>query len=142
MKLLDPLIRVFVLTQSLGVTWLREELIALEVGIPLTDACLGEFVRDADAAACGGARRALRYVEEMRRQVAIRARFIQRWTGSDDSIASQDDQSLQGLVRIARKHALPRRWKLSDPVVTEHRRTCPSYWNWTSELDTEALPQS
>jgi hypothetical protein len=78
----------------------------------------------------------------LHRQLAVRARFVQRWTGSDETIAEQDEKSVQALVRIARKYALPRRWKLSEPVVVEYRRTRPSYWHWAGEVDTAALPQS
>ncbi|HEY3786852.1 MAG TPA: hypothetical protein VGL55_16360 [Steroidobacteraceae bacterium] len=142
MKLLDSLVRVFVLTQGTGLRWLREELAALKIGIPITDGCLAEFVRAADEAASAVTGSGRRYVEELRRQLALRARFIQRWTGSDDTIAAKDEESVQTLVRIARKYALPRRWKLSEPVVVEYRRTRPSYWTWAGEVDSDALPQS
>jgi len=140
MKLLDSVIRVFVLTQGIALKWLREELAALEIAIPITDGCLDEFIRAADEAARAAGPSQRRYVEELHRQLAARARFIQRWTGSDEVIAEQDEKSVQALVRIARKYALPRRWKLSDPVAVEYRRTRPSYWHWASEVDTHSLP--
>lgn len=142
MKLLDSLVRVFVLTQGTGLRWLREELAALKIGIPMTDGCLAELVRAADEAASAVSESRPRYVEELRRQLVLQARFIQRWTGSDEAIAEKGEPTAQALVRIARKYALPRRWKLSEPVVVEYRRTRPSYWNWTSEMDSEALAQS
>jgi hypothetical protein len=45
MKRLDSMVRMFILRQGTGVRWLRDELNALQVSIPLTDGCLGEFVR-------------------------------------------------------------------------------------------------
>jgi hypothetical protein len=54
----------------------------------------------------------------------------------------RDEETLQALVRIARKYALPRRWKLSEPVVVEYRRTRPSDWHWTDDLDSDAVPQA
>jgi len=140
MKLLDSVIRVFVLTRGIALKWLREELAALKIAIPITDGCLGEFIRAADEEACAAGSAQRRYVEELHRQLAACAAFIQRWTGSDEVIAGQDAKSVQALVRIARKYALPRRWKLSEPVVVEYRRTRPSYWHWAGEVDTHSLP--
>jgi hypothetical protein len=78
----------------------------------------------------------------LRRELAVRASFIQRWTGSDEKLSPQEAESLQSLVRIARKYALPRRWKLSEPVVTEYRRMVPSYLQWTNDIESDAVPQS
>jgi hypothetical protein len=50
MKGLDSIVRLFVLGQGTGLRWLRDELDALHVSIPLTDGCLSELVRDADTA--------------------------------------------------------------------------------------------
>jgi hypothetical protein len=142
MKGLDSVIRMFILRQGTGLRWLREELDALQVSIPLTDGCLNELVRDADEAVTrAGASREISYVERLRQQLAVRAAFIQRWTGSDEKLSLDDEASLHALVRIARKYALPRRWKLSEPVVVEYRRTRPSYWNWTNDIDSAAVPQ-
>ena len=143
MKGLDSIIRWIVLALGTGLRWLREELDALHVDIPLTDGCLSELVRDADKAARrAGTNKGQSYVERLRRELAMRASFIQRWTGSDENLSLQDEESLQALVRIARRYALPRRWKLSDPVVVEYRRTRPSYWQWTDDIDTGAVPQA
>jgi len=54
----------------------------------------------------------------------------------------QDEETLQELVRIARAYALPRRWKLSDPVVVEYRRKRPSYLQWTDELDSDVVARA
>jgi hypothetical protein len=143
MKGLDSIVRLAVLAQGTGSRWLREELDVAGVSIPLTEGCLSELVRDADAAVKRSSPvKEQSYVEQLRAELALRARFIQRWTGSDEKMALQDEESLQALVRIARKYALPRRWKLSEPVVVEYRRTRPSDWHWTDDLESDALPQS
>jgi hypothetical protein len=143
MKGLDSIIRWVVLALGTGLRWLREELDALHVNIPLTDGCLSELVRNADdAARHAGTNKGQSYVERLRHELAARASFIQRWTGSDENLSQRDEESLQSLVRIARKYALPRRWKLSEPVVVEYRRTRPSYWQWTDDIDTGAVPQA
>ena len=143
MKGLDSIVRLVLLAQGTGLRWLREELDAAHVSIPLTDGCLSELVRDADdAARRAGSDKERSYVEQLRKELVVRASFIQRWTGSDENMTLQDEESLQALVRIARKYALPRRWKLSEPVVVEYRRTRPSYWQWTNDIDTGAVPQA
>ncbi len=145
MKAFDSVIRVFVLGPGTGLRWLREELDAIQVNIPLTDGCLNEFVRDADQAArrsTAGTGQPERDVERLRKELAGRARFVQRWTGSDEDMSHPDEESLLALVRIARKYALPRRWKLSDPVVVEYRRLRPSDRQWTNELDAGAIARA
>src|SRR6266404_4315870 len=143
MKGLDYVVRWVLLALGTGLRWLREELDKLHVNIPLTDGCLSELVRDADEAATrSGTNKGQTYVERLHQELALRASFIQRWTGSDEKLSLRDEESLQALVRIARKYALPRRWKLSEPVVVEYRRTRPSYWQWTDDIDTGAVPQA
>jgi hypothetical protein len=143
MKGLDSIVRLVLLAQGTGLRWLREELDAAHVSIPLTDGCLSELVRDADdAARRAGSDKERSYVEQLRKELVVRASFIQRWTGSDENMTLQDEESLQALVRIARKYALPRRWKLSEPVVVEYRRMRPSDWHWTDDLDSDAVPQA
>lgn len=143
MKALDSIVRLGVLAQGTGLRWLREELEALRVNIPLTDGCLGELLRDADEAARrAGSNEDRSYVQRLRNELALRASFVHRWTGSDENMTLREEQSLQGLVRIARKYALPRRWKLSEPVVVEYRRKRPSYWQWTDDMQSDAVPQS
>jgi hypothetical protein len=143
MRGIDSIIRLFILAQGLGLRWLREELHAARVNIRLTDGCLTELVRDADCAVIRSSTNTKQsYVERLRTELAVRASFIQRWTGSDEKLSPRDEESLQELVRIARKYALPRRWKLSDPVVVEYRRTVPSYLQWTNDIDSDAVPQS
>jgi hypothetical protein len=143
MKGLDSIVRLALLAQGTGLRWLREELDAAHVSIRLTDGCLDEFVRDADEAVRrSGANQEQSYVERLRTELVARANFIQRWTGSDEKLTLRDEESLQALVRIARKYALPRRWKLSEPVVVEYRRTRPSYWQWTNDIESDAVPQA
>jgi hypothetical protein len=143
MKWLESIVRLVLMAQGTGLRWLREELDALHVRIRLTDGCLDEFVRNADEAVRrSGANQERSYVELLRKELAARASFIQRWTGSDEKMTLQDEESLQALVRIAHKYALPRRWKLSEPVVVEYRRTRPSYWQWTDDIDSDAVPQA
>jgi hypothetical protein len=143
MKGLESIVRLVLMAQGTGLRWLREELDAAHVNIRLTDGCLDEFVRNADETVRrSGANEERSYVELLRKELAVRASFIQRWTGSDEKMTLQDEETLQALVRIARKYALPRRWKLSDPVVVEYRRTRPSYWQWTDDIDSEAVPQA
>ena len=143
MKGLDSVVRTFVLALGIGLRWLREELTALHVSIRLTDGCLTELLHDADAAVLrAGSNTRQSYVERLRSELALRAGFIQRWTGSDEKLSAQEAESLQPLVRIARKYALPRRWKLSEPVVVEYRRLVPSYLQWTNDIESDSVPQA
>jgi len=140
---LDSVVRWLLLAQGTGLRWLREDLDAADVRIRLTDGCLDELVRNADESARQSANhRGQSYVERFRQELAARAAFIQRWTGSDEKMTAGGEETLQQLVRIARKYALPRRWKLSDPVVIEHRRTRPSDWQWTHDIDSDAVAQA
>jgi hypothetical protein len=137
MKLLDSGIRVFTLAQGTGVRWLREELAALNVKTPLSDGCVEELVRHADGAAwhaAGTESGTSSYLSELRHQLRVRATLVQRWTGTDDKMPS-DDASAQEFVRIARKYALPRPWKLSEPVAVESRRLRPSNWKWATAIE-------
>jgi hypothetical protein len=137
MKLLDSGIRVFTLAQGTGARWLREELGALGVKIPLTEGCLEELARDADGAAWRvvGAATAgdTSYLTELRQQLRVQATLVQLWTGTDDKISVAE--SAQAFVRIARKYALPRPWKLSEPVAVESRRLRPANWKWATAIE-------
>jgi hypothetical protein len=137
MKFLESGIRVFTLAQGTGVRWLREELSALSVKTPLTDGCLEEMLHDADIAAwqaVAAARGSSSYLTELRQQLHDQAAFLQRWTATDEKIAEGDVRA-QAFVRIARKYALPRPWKLSDPVAVESRRLRPSNWKWATAIE-------
>ena len=138
MKLLDSGIRVFTLYQGTGVRWLKEELGSLNVKTRLSEGCLEELVRDADSAAWQAVRAASgaagSYLEELRQQLRSQATVVRHWTGTDDKI-SPDNASAQAFVRIARKYALPRPWKLSDPVAVESRRLRPTNWKWATAIE-------
>lgn len=143
MKGLDSIVRWILRAQGTGLRWLREELDSANVRIRLTDGCLEELVRNADQAVIrSSANPRGSYVERFRKELAARASFVQRWTGSDEKMTLQDEETLQELVRIARAYALPRRWKLSDPVVVEYRRKRPSYLQWTDELDSDVVARA
>ena len=140
MKLLETGIRVFTHAQGTAVRWLKEELAALNVKTPLSDGCLEEFARDADSAAwnvLAGSENGS-YLTELRQQVQEQARFVKLWTGTDDKIPA-DDQSAQAFVRIARKYALPRPWKLSEPVAVETRRVRPLNWKWATAVEVRSV---
>ncbi len=138
MKLLDSGIRVLTLRQGTGVRWLKEELSSLNVKTPLSEGCLEELVRAADSdawqAIAGAADRSKSYLGELRQQLREQAGFVRRWTATDDKVPSADDRA-QAFVRIARKYALPRPWKLSEPVAVESHRLRPSNWKWAGAIE-------
>jgi hypothetical protein len=137
MKLIDSGIRVFVLARGTGARWLRGELNSLKVKIPLTDGCLEELVREADAEVLrdsDGPTAEESYLGRLQQELVKQARMVHRWTASDDKFAA-DDPAGQAFVRIARKYALPRPWKLTDPVAVESRRVRPSHWKWASAME-------
>ena len=116
---------------------MKEELSSLSVKIPLSEGCLEELARDADGAAWQAVAAAtgdMSYLTELRQQLREQAALVQRWTGTDDKLAA-DDASAQAFVRIARKYALPRPWKLSDPVAVESRRLRPANWKWATAIE-------
>jgi len=132
MRLIDATIRLC--APGLGRRWLKEQLTELGVKIPLSEGCLQDLVDDADAAtwrrlsaACetGG------YLSCLREELAARAEFVRCWTGCDERIESGDER-FAILVRIARNYALPRPWKLTEPVARACARRAPSYWKWAS----------
>ena len=140
MTWLDSGIRVLLLAQGTAARWLREELALLKIRIRLTDGCIEELAREADRAARCAVTAGTEgsYAELLREQLRVQARWVRRWTDTDEKV-SADDPAAQAFVRIARKYALPRRWKLSDPVVVEYRRTRPSYLQWTNDIDSDAI---
>jgi len=132
MTWLDSGIRAFLLVQGAATRWLREELNSLKVRIRLTDGCIEELTREADHAARGAVvagDRESSYAELLREQIMVQANWVRRWTTTDEKV-SADDPNAQAFVRIARKYALPRPWKLSEPVAVEVVRLRPS-WDWT-----------
>jgi hypothetical protein len=130
MNLVDSTIRYAIPALGIATRWLKEELDARGVKIPLTESCLKELVTDAQSQASlgTGAEVPASYAAYLRAQLAARAEFLRQWTLSDDRIEPGSER----LVRIARNFALPRPWKLSEPVASECRRRAPTWLNWAS----------
>lgn len=139
MTWLDSGIRVLLLAQGTVTRWLREELDSLRVRIRLTEGCIEELAREADGAArsAAAAGSEASYVELLREQLILQASWVLRWTTTDEKVPA-DDPVAQAFVRIARKYALPRPWKLSDPVAVEVVRLRPS-WTWTGDFRPQAF---
>jgi hypothetical protein len=145
MTLLDYTMRCFVPSLGIGPRWLKEQLEAAGVKVRLSEGCVEELANDAEHAAWGAVTTArggaTTYLYRFREELAARAAFIRRWTASDDKF-DMTEESNQRLVRIARKYALPRPWKLSDPVASEWRRP-PLAWRWPAGgVASEAMPQT
>jgi hypothetical protein len=139
MSWLNSGIRVLLLAQGTAARWLREELSSLKVRIRLTDGCIEELGREADqaarrAVADGGG--GLSYAELLREHLIVQANWVRRWTMTDEKVPD-DDPVAQAFVRIARKYALPRPWKLSDPVAVEVARLRPA-WHWAGTVHPQA----
>lgn len=127
MTWLNSGIRAFLLAQGTAARWLREELDSLKIRCRLTDGCIEELAREADEAArrATSAGASGSYAQLLREQLAVRADWVRRWTTTDEKPPA-DDPVAQAFVRIARKYALPRPWKLSEPVAVEVKRLRPS----------------
>lgn len=106
-------------TRRRGLRWLREQLRDLGVTAPLSPGCLNEFVANAakDATTTRGSGET--YAASLRRQLEARARFIHRWTTSDDKLTQPEWSEWSA---IARKHLLPRSWTIPESTVTESHR--------------------
>jgi hypothetical protein len=131
MKLLDPILKYA--TPMFAVRWLQDELAARRVNVRLTRACIREFVLDADAAARlqAAAPTASPYSACLREEIALRADFLRDWTLSDDPVGTEGRYPRQ-LVKLACKYALPRPWKLSEPVASNCLHSRPTYLYWAS----------
>lgn len=134
MTWLDSGIRVLLLAQGTAARWLREELQSLKVRIRLTDGCIEELAREADQAArrTAAAADGASYAELLREQALVQANWVRQWTATDEPVPGGDPVA-QAFVRIARKYALPRPWKLSEPVAVEVERLRPS-WSWAADF--------
>jgi hypothetical protein len=121
---------------GVGKRWLRERLGDMHVKIPLCDGCLQELVTDAEQSSwrlLAADRDAdAGYLQYLRSELELRARLVHQWTTSDEPLDLSTDAA-RAFVRIARKYALPRPWKLTDPVAALCARPRPSYWRWASE---------
>jgi hypothetical protein len=138
MTWLNSGIRALLIAQGTAARWLREELNSLKVRILLTDGCIEELAREADQAArrAGASAENASYVELLREQLIVQANWVRRWTATDEK-PSADDPVAQAFVRIARKYALPRPWKLSEPAAVEVVRLRPS-WAWAHGFGAQA----
>ena len=106
-------------TRRRGLRWLKEQLRELGVTAPLSPSCLNDFVASAAKAALLAQGSDETYAASLRRQLEAEARFIHLWTNSDDKL-SQPEWS--EWIAIARRHLLPRSWKIQETSVTESRR--------------------
>ncbi len=119
MAFIDSLPRFLFPTRSRGSRWLRAQLRDLGVKAPLSPGCLNEWIASADQAAQVALSAGETYAGAFRKQLEARARFVHRWTTTDDTL----DQTEPGeWVAIARKHLLPRSWTIAETTVTESRR--------------------
>jgi hypothetical protein len=132
MTWLNSGIRALLIAQGTAARWLREELNSLKVRILLTDGCIEELAREADDAArhAGATGEGASYVELLRAQLIVQADWVRRWTTTDEKPPA-DDPVAQAFVRIARKYALPRPWKLSEPVAVAVVGLRPA-WDWAA----------
>jgi hypothetical protein len=130
MTWLNSGIRALLIAQGTAARWLREELNSLKVRILLTDGCIEELAREADDAArrAGATGGGASYVELLRAHLIVQADWVRRWTTTDEKPPA-DDPVAQAFVRIARKYALPRPWKLSEPVAVAVVGLRPA-WDW------------
>jgi hypothetical protein len=119
MHLIDSLPRMLFPTRRRGLQWLKEQLQALGVRAPLSPGCLDEFVASAAKTATLAASTSETYATCLRRELDARAQFIHLWTTSDEKLARPEWSEW---LEIARKHLLPRSWKIQQTTVTETRR--------------------
>jgi hypothetical protein len=119
MSLIDSLPRSLFPTRSRGARLLREELRALGVTAPLSPGCLDEWVMSADLAAQAARSTDETYAASLKKQLQTRARFVHRWTTTDDALGQSEPSEW---VAIARKHLLPRSWTIPQTRVIESRR--------------------
>jgi hypothetical protein len=135
MRLISSTIRSFVPGSGVGKRWLKAQLNEHRVTIRLSDGCLDELVDDAHSVATGQlaapGERAFSYLGQLREELAARAEFVRRWTTTDERMDGPD-AAFQRMVKIARKYALPRPWKLSEPVARDCARPGSTYWRWAS----------
>jgi len=130
MSLVDFTLRHAIPAFGVGARWLREELLTRGVSVRITETCLREFALDAEAAARDASGDET-YSQRLRREIGARADFVRAWTQSDDRL-DVGDSSVQQLITIARKHALPRAWTLSEPIAAAARNPTPTYLYWAS----------
>lgn len=94
---------------------LKEQLSAEGVSVWLSAGCLAELAGIASAAAAHTRQADESHESCLRREILTNARFIREWTSSDRKF---DGSQWSELILIARKYALPRSWRLSEPVAS------------------------
>jgi hypothetical protein len=115
MKRLDSAIDSFVPKFTSATRMLKEQLSAEGVSVRVSAGCLAEFARIASAAAARTRQADEPYGSCLQRELMIPSRFILEWTSSDKKF----DQTEWGeFVSIARKYALPRPWRVFEPVAS------------------------
>jgi hypothetical protein len=132
MRVLDATLRPFI--AAFARRMLEKALAAAGIRVRLCHGCLNELAQDADAVAWRLATSTpgtgKSYFALLQEQLAARAQFIWLWTESDTSEFAAEGAAT--LVRIARKYALPRPWKLSEPPAPACREAHFSMWKWAS----------
>ena len=112
MKLLDTAIDVFARTFTDAAHVLKEQLVEQGVRVWVSPGCLKEFAGVASSAAVRTRQAGESYRSSLRREMRARTQFIQEWTGSDRKF---EPPQADELVAIARKYALPRPWRATQP---------------------------
>jgi len=118
-RVIESLPRFLFPTQSRGLRWLREQLHDLGVSAPLSPSCMRDWVASAAKAAPLARSVGETYAASLRKQLEARARFIHRWTTTDDKLTEPEWIEW---ADIARRHLLPRSWTIPETGVTESRR--------------------
>jgi hypothetical protein len=119
MHLIDSLPRLLFPTRRRGLRWLKERLQVLGVTAPLSPGCLNDFIANAARTAVQTPSTGETYAANLRRQLDAAAQFIHLWTTSDEKFARPE---WSAWIEIARRHLLPRSWKIEPTTVTETRR--------------------
>ena len=117
--MIESLPRFLFPTASRGARWLREQLRELGVSAPLSPGCMRDFVASAAKAAPLARSVGETYAASLRKQLEARARFIHRWTTTDDKLTEAEWSEW---ADIARRHLLPRSWTIPQTTVNESRR--------------------
>jgi len=119
MHLIDSLPRLLFPTRRRGLQWLKERLQVLGVTAPLSPGCLKDFIANAAETADRTASPGETYAASLRRQLDAAAQFIHLWTTSDEKLTRREWSEW---IEIARRHLLPRSWKIQPTAATETRR--------------------
>ena len=121
--MIESLPRLLFPTASRGARWLKEQLRDLGVSAPLSPGCMRDFVASAAKAAPLARSVDETYAASLRKQLQARARFIHRWTTTDDKLTETEWSEW---ADIARRHLLPRSWTIQQTTVSESRAASSS----------------